>query len=166
MIETMITQQELIDKLNYCSETGIFTWKKYKVGARKNLIAGSICKNGYIKIWINGKHYYAHRLAWLYNYGQIPDKEIDHINHNKADNKIKNLRLANRNQNSFNTSIRSDNTSSVKGVSWYKNLNKWKVYIQVNKKQKTIGYFDDLEFAKLVISEVRESYHGKYHCNG
>lgn len=162
----MITKQELMSKLNYCLDTGVFTWKKYGAGISKDLTAGSVCKNGYLKIWINNKHYYAHRLAWLYNYGYMPDKEVDHINHNRADNRIDNLRLANRNQNSFNTSIRSDNTSGTKGISWYSRLNKWRVYIHANNKQKTFGYFDDLEFAKLVISEVRERYHGHYHYSG
>jgi hypothetical protein len=164
--DKMIDKQQLISELNYCQETGIFTWKKYKRGVNKSLYAGSICHNGYLKIFINNKHYYAHRLAWLYTYGYMPDREVDHINHDKSDNRISNLRLATRNQNSFNTSIRSDNTSGIKGVSWYPRLNKWRVYINANNKQKTIGYFEELELAELVIYEARKKYHGHYHYNG
>ena len=154
----MITQEYLKSILNYDAETGIFTWKVNKSNRSKvGNIAGSKF-NGYVNIEINNKSYKSHRLAWLYVYGKFPENLIDHINANRSDNKISNLRKATYQKNSENYKTPKTNTSGVKNVSWYKNLNKWVVSISVKSKKKTIGYFEDLELAELVAIEARNKY--------
>ena len=160
----MVTQEHLKFILDYNPDTGIFTWinpnkySKQKFGD----IAGSVDGKGYIHIRIDGSRYKAHRLAWIYMYGIEPKDQIDHINNIKTDNKIKNLRECNNQQNCFNKKLQKNNKSGVKGVSWNKTLNKWTAYLNVNKKKKFIGLFDDIELAELVMYEARIKYHGEY----
>lgn len=151
----MITQSELKYKLHYNENTGIFT--RIKTGE----IAGFI-RNGYIIIGINQKEYRAHRLAWLYVYGYMPNKFIDHINLNKSDNRICNLRQATKSQNAMNVKLSSKNKSGYKGVSWNKEKNKWKVALKLNGIQKHFGYFSNLEFASLVAKEAINKYHKEF----
>lgn len=87
----MITQEFLKNRFLY-NELGRFTYK-YSIG--KKLIgdlAGYKKSDGYWRVYINGKGYYLHRLVWLYHKGTLPINEIDHINRNKSDNRIENLR--------------------------------------------------------------------------
>jgi HNH endonuclease len=99
----MITQNVLKNLLNYDPKTGIFVWKnnlsnRIKIGD----IAGSIRKDGYITIRIDGKAYLAHRLAYFYIYGKFPKNGIDHIDGNMGNNRIDNLREANQSENMQN----------------------------------------------------------------
>jgi len=99
----MITQDKLKEILDYNQHTGLFTWKKIKKYSNRSVgdIAGSLSL-GYVVIGIDKKIYKAHRLAWLYVYGEFPKEQLDHINGNKEDNRICNLREANQSQNNFN----------------------------------------------------------------
>ena len=165
--QIMITQEKLKELLHYDQDTGIFTWKvspasKIKIG----YVAGTKRKNGYIQLRICNKLLLAHRLAWLYIYGEIPKENIDHINGNPSDNRICNLREANYQQNNCNSKIRKDNTSGVKGVVWRKDCKKWQTQLWINNKKIYFGTFDNLELAELVISEARLKYHGTYANNG
>lgn len=130
--------------LDYSTETGFFTWKKIRSYQSKiGGVAGSTNSDGYILIGYKGKRYYAHRLAWFFCFGSIPVEKIDHINEDKSDNRIENLRLATSVENSQNTSpVNSRNTSGFRGVCWHKRLNKWMAQIQVNKKHQHIGYYE------------------------
>jgi hypothetical protein len=110
---------------------------------------------------IRGEHWCVHKLIYLYHYGVVPD-QLDHINRDSADNRIENLRPANSSENTRNRKLFSNNTSGCKGVSWHKAQSRWCVYINVNKKRKNLGYFDDLELADLVSTEARDLYHGNY----
>jgi hypothetical protein len=164
-VETQkLTQEYLQSILHYDKDTGIFTWKKINKNSNRKLenIAGSFHNKGYRHIRLLGKLYLEHRLAWFYQYGYFP-KEIDHIDGNKLNNCIFNLREVTRSQNMMNTSPKRKNSSTgIKGVSWYPKYNKWVVRIQVNGKRKCLGYFEDLEFAELVATEAREKYHAIY----
>lgn len=154
----MITQEYLKSILDYNQNTGIFTWKVNK-SKRSNIgnVAGWL-DGGYTKIEIDNKPYKAHRLAWLYVYGEMPKHLIDHINNDRSNNKISNLREATYQENNENYKTPKTNKSGVKNVSWYKQLNKWVVSISIKGVKKTIGYFDDLEFAELVAIEARNKY--------
>jgi hypothetical protein len=110
---------------------------------------------------INGQHWSVHKLIYLYHYGVIP-QHLDHINQNSSDNRIENLRIATVSQNMCNRKIFANNTSGCKGVSWHKKQSRWFVYVDVNKKRKNIGYFDNLELADLVATEARNLYHGAF----
>ena len=114
----MLTQAILKEKLHYSIITGEFYWLKPKQGVKTDNVAGALNLSGHRKIMVNGKLYYAHRLAWFYCTGEFPKHEIDHKNGITDANQWLNLREATRSQNQHNTSLRSDNTSGYKGVTW------------------------------------------------
>lgn len=120
-----ITQAELKDIMHYDGETGIFTRIK-KTARRQKIgeIVGVNCKNGYLKCGIKNKEYYLHTLAWLYVYGYLPE-QLDHINHDRKDNRISNLRAVSDIENSKNHSMSKANTSGMTGVSFYEKENVW-----------------------------------------
>lgn len=128
-----------------------------KIGDR----AGYTTKHGYRKVMINGKQLYEHRVIFFMHNGYMP-KEIDHIDGNKLNNKIENLREVTHSQNAMNVKKLVTNTSGVKGVCWDKARQKWKVRISVNNKCINIGRYDDLELAELVAIEARDKYHNQY----
>jgi hypothetical protein len=159
----MITQDELKSKLDYDPNTGIFTWKIKTIGSRGiGNIAGHKHKLKYIHIKICKKSYMAHRLAWLYMYGEFPTEYIDHIDCDKSNNKIENLRLSSNQQNQFNRGIPKNNTSGVKGVSWFKRDKKWQVTIYVDKKAKSFGRYINFDEAVSVAVEARKKHHGDF----
>jgi|694.fasta_scaffold07589_25 hypothetical protein len=154
----MLTQAQLKELLHYDTETGLFTWLTSK---RNSVKAGSIagCKkeNGYILIKIHNKRYKAHRLAFLYVYGRFPEKQIDHINRIRSDNRICNLREATNQQNLWNQSIRKDNTSGYIGVSMFRK--KYVAQITVDSKLIHIGTFATAEKAGQAYLAAKSVYH-------
>lgn len=156
----MITQNHLKSILNYDQETGIFTWKIKKGKKVAGSIAGKDC-HGYISIGIDYHQYFAHRLAWLYVYGVMPSK-IDHVNGNKSDNRILNLRPANTSQNACNSKVRSDNSSGIKGVSWDKTYKKWYAKCCINQKQYNLGKYINKADAEKAVIEFRNKHHGEF----
>lgn len=120
----MIDINLIKNNLDYCKLTGNFTWKNRKKGRRQ--YAGYVEKStGYLRICINKKKYYAHRLAWIFVYGYEPIFYIDHIDCNKLNNSILNLREADYFQNAQNKKKTKANKSGFKGVSFYKRNNTW-----------------------------------------
>ena len=135
----LISADELRRIFDYDPETGHFTWvvkthPKVTIGK----IAGRRDRKGYIEIKVHNRFYRAHRLAWLYVYGEWPRDQIDHINGVRDDNRISNLREATSAQNCSNKGMSKNNTSGFKGVSWYKPTSKWGARIR----DKHLGYFD------------------------
>lgn len=128
---------------------------------KKGNSAGSIRLDGYKKVGISGKTYLIHRLIYMLHYGNMPDY-VDHINGNRADNRIENLRAATKSQNCQNQKIPSNNKSGIKNVCWNKRLNKWCVQLKVKNKTLNIGYFKDLELAELVAIEARNKHHKEF----
>jgi hypothetical protein len=122
---------------------------------------GSLTEHGYLETKINKKVYRLHRVIFLMHHGYLP-KLVDHINGNKQDNRIENLRPANKSQNSSNAKIHSRNTSGIRGVSFSKKTNKWVVQVVKNAKNIYCGSYIDLELAELVSIEARNKYHGEY----
>ena len=167
----MLTLNRLKEVLNYNPDTGIFIFKvcssngKQKTGS----VAGNVYRTNnrraeYLRIWIDGKRYYSHRLAWLYMYGEWPNNGIDHINGDGIDNRIENIREADNTIQQRNRAQRSDNRSGVTGVFWYKNLNKWCADIKVKGKKIFLGYFDNLDDAAAVrkSAELRYGFHANH----
>lgn len=150
----MITQERLKELLNYDVKTGEFSWTA-GTRARPN---GKKCTyrndSGYVCIRVDGKHYRAHRLAWLYVFGKNPVGEIDHINGVRDDNRIENLREVTRSENKKNQGRTVNNKSGHNGVRWYAPLEKWHVQICCNRKKSHIGYFDSLEDAIIARKEA------------
>jgi len=110
-------------------------------------------------ITIDRRTYRAHRLAWLYVYGVWPASEIDHINQDGGDNRLQNLRLADRFINTQNTGLRKDNKSGHRGVDWSAAANKWRVRIQANNKKITVGHYSVLFDAVEAYEVAARRYH-------
>ena len=103
-------------------------------------VAGSL-NEGYRRVWIQGKSTGAHRVAWFLHYGKWPDGFIDHINHDRGDNRVENLRVVSRLDNARNRKLDARNISGFNGVSYHKKKKYWQAKIQVNKKTKWLGAF-------------------------
>lgn len=143
-----MNQQILKELLTYDNKSGVFIWKvkpskKVKAGS----VAGTLSLQGYIKIRIFGKEYRAHRLAWMYEYGEFPNGILDHIDQNKLNNSINNLRIVSISENGHNTKLYSTNKSGHKNVFWDKRVGKYSVSLCFNNKPKRIGYYMTLEDA-------------------
>jgi len=154
----MITQSELKEILDYDKETGVFTWKASRSRVKVGQVAGTNSQ-GYIRIKINRKLYMAHCLAWLYVYGKLPIKEVDHENQIKNHNWIKNLREVTHQQNLQNIGNRKNNTTGFKGVCFYKSSNKWVSYIKIQGKSTFLGYYKTPELAADAYKKAQEKYH-------
>lgn len=139
-----LTQERLKEVLDYNPETGVFVRKVYSSWkAKAGDIAGYIQHNGYNSINVDAKPYLAHRLAWLYIYGYFPENTVDHINRNRGDNRIINLREASYQCQMRNRSGLKNNTSGIEGVSWSNWARKWIAAIKVNRKIHALGSFTD-----------------------
>jgi HNH endonuclease/AP2 domain len=136
-------------------------WKKIKKGQK----AGAKNSDGYILIRVNGKTYYAHRMAFIFTTGKFPENEVDHINGITSDNRISNLRECSHKQNIWNQKIRKNNTSGIKGVSWFKRYNKWRARFIVNGKYMHIGYFNNKEDAEITIKKYMNIHQGEFATN-
>jgi hypothetical protein len=167
--------------LDYDKETGVFRWKprttnmfvghKFSPERCCNLwnaqwagnVAGGISKqSGYLIIKLDAQ-YHAHAIAWAYVYGDRPDgKFVDHINGDRSDNRICNLRLATKAQNGMNRGKQSNNTSGMKGVSWAKNAGKWSAHIKINRKKIHLGLFNNIEHAAAAYDSAAISLHGEF----
>ncbi len=154
-----LTAEQLRSILDYDQETGIFTWKVRAANRVKaGDAAGSLGGDGYLQISVQSRRYQAHRLAWLHFHGVWPEDQLDHINRNKTDNRLVNLRDVTQKQNMQNRSKPSNNTSGHPGVSWNKRLSKWQAKIEHNRKQIHLGYFSILEEAVAARKAAEKLY--------
>lgn len=155
----MITQEELKSKLNYDSGTGIFTWIESRGTAKKGSVAGYYCY-GYIRIGIDGVTCSAHRLAWLYEHGYYPVNDIDHIDGDKSNNSLCNLRQATRKQNMQNKrTARSDNKTGLLGVSLHKRTGKYQAQIMIGSKYTALGYYNTAIDAHEAYLKAKREHH-------
>lgn len=164
-----ITQGRLKQVLRYDSETGEFVWIHHDdhrvAGKVLGKIAGTIAafsnsKKPYRKIAIDGKPFFAHRLAWFYVHGYFPS-QIDHIDGDGTNNRITNLREVSPRENSHNMRRHSRNVSGTSGVSWHAGARKWQARIQIDGKPISLGLYHDINKAIEVrkLTEVRAGYH-------
>lgn len=154
-----MTLDELKSRLSYNPTTGIFT----SCGAyRHGKQVGYLDDNGYVRIKLSANAYErAHRLAWLFVHGNLPPGEIDHIDGDRANNRIANLRAVSRMENQHNRSTpkRDARTAKVIGVSWFKPAQKWRAQIQVAKKKIHLGYHDTIEEAHAAYVKAKHELH-------
>lgn len=150
--------------LDYDRSTGIFRWKlKSARNVRVGDIAGCDNGQGYLGIRIEGVQYRAHRLAWFYVYGEWPKGGIDHINGQRADNRIGNLRQATPAQNKQNSRRpMSNNTSGLLGVCKDRNRPGWKAQIKLHGKSYYLGAYATAEDAHAAYLKAKREIHT--HC--
>ena len=154
-----ITQSELKSLLLYNKELGIFTRLTSPNGKEKvGDIAGTIEKSGYVSINVSGKSYKAHRLVWLYHIGKFPKKHLDHINNNRLDNRIENLREVTVADNMKNKTKPKHNTSGKTGVIYHKKNKNWCARITVDKVKISLGSFENKEDAIQARLDAEEKY--------
>lgn len=154
----------LRQSLSYDPDTGVFTRLFNLPGkTRAGDVAGTIKQpSGYICIRLQGRNYYAHRLAWFYVHGCWPANKIDHINGVRTDNRLCNLREATDHENSRNSATPVTNTSGRKGVSWSKQKGKWRAVISEDGKHKSLGEFADFAAACIAREEAEARIYGEF----
>ena len=153
--------EKAAELLDYNHETGEFKWLVSRGKAKLGELAGTVGLNGYRQIGYKGFSVLAHRLAWYFSYSEVPEY-IDHVNSNRDDNRIGNLRSCSQQQNNQCMSIRKTNKSGFIGVSWSREKSKWVAQISINSKQTNLGYFTDLEDAKKARLEAEKKYFGEF----
>lgn len=161
ILDPKISSEEIKCLLDYNPETGDFIWKVRRGGKAKLGESAGCISNGYVVLKILSRKLYAHRVAWLIFYGDWPDGEIDHIDNNKSNNSIKNLRLANRSENCSNKKRRSDNSSGYKGVRPMGM--KWRADIMKDGKSYKLGVFGSKKDAYAAYCEAARLIHLDYH---
>ena len=159
----ILTQESLYKLFDY--RNGELFWKTTSTKRKAGKKAGFLDSKGYWSIGINYKLYKAHRIIFVLKKGINP-KEIDHIDGNPLNNRIENLREVSRQQNQLNRKIPKNNKTGFKNVLWIKKSKKWCVRVRVNGVQTYFGYYDDLELADLIATEVRDKYHREFANHG
>jgi len=161
------TQEDLRIIYKYNSETGgIHKPVVTKSGVVWHRSTG-LCKDGYVKLGFGPKKHYEHRLVWIWHNGKIEDGLfIDHIDGDRANNRIENLRLATKGQNMSNRKLGRNNTSGFVGFCWSKNRKMWQAQINVNKRAIRLGFYDSaVDAAKAVRSAHLANGYSERHTN-
>lgn len=159
-----ISISKLRELIEYDPDSGVVTWSRGHILGRgsRPKEAGSVNNEGsyaYKRIAINGRFYMLHHVIWAYTYGEWP-RQIDHINRNALDNRLRNLRLATSTINSRNRGVFKNNTSGVKGVSYSKAVKRWIARISVNAQPIYLGAFKEFDDAvnARAQAEIRYGY--------
>lgn len=147
----------IFDGVSYCPLTGHFTWQEARGKAAIGSSAGTIRPDGYVSVAVRQKRYRAHRLAWFLVYGEMPDGMIDHINGDRADNRITNLRIATPSQNSINRA-----PHPRKGIHTKPGRSAFYVRVTLNRRTHYVGSYGSLEEAEAAYRQAAERLHGEY----
>jgi hypothetical protein len=175
----LIPVEKVKDLIAYDPVTGDLIWKNRpadlfqdeatsrrwntKMAGKK---AGGPDGIGYLRVSIFGRRVKSHIIAWAIYNGGWPEGHIDHINQNRADNRISNLREATHSQNLHNSPAPKSNTSGRRGVSWINQRNKWCAQIKVMNRKYHLGLFDRFEDAVMARSYAEEKFLGEFAYNG
>ena len=158
----MLTQERLKEVLYYNEATGDLTWLEARGNRSIGSVAGTKTKKGYLQIRVDEKFYLAHRLVWMYVHGEFPASALDHINLDRCDNRLANLRLATASQNQYNTGVRKDSVTGVKGVSWHKASKRYKAAITSRGVTTILGYFGTIAEAATAYASAADRLHGDF----
>jgi len=163
-----LTYEEAHEWFRY--EDGKLYWRKGPSGKiKEGYRAGHTSKkSGYRSVYLRGKSYLEHRLIWLLLKGRWPNKFLDHINRDKSDNRVENLREATNRQNQRNSALSKRNSTGYKGVilSPFNKSNPYKAQIVIDGKQRSLGYYPTAELAHLAYVEAANEHFGEFACAG
>jgi hypothetical protein len=168
--------EELRQLLRYEPETGELIWLERPESAFKSKRAQAISNThrcgktafttvtdtGYKMAYVDGVSLYAHRVIWAITTGSWPENDVDHINGDRTDNRLVNLRAATRAQNLRNTAKRADNSSGHKGVHWGKARRRWIAEIMCDGKRRQLGRFVNIEDAVSAYDQAAKELFGEF----
>lgn len=163
-----LPSQELVREwLDYEPKTGVLTWKKNSWSKNnKGQPAGHLSVQGYVRICLLGKNYVAHRLVWTWVHGvDVGAASLDHIDGNRANNAIANLRIANSFQQAQNARCRKHSKSGLKGAFYCPGTcasRPWRSEIQVEKRVIRLGLFATAEEAHAAYAAAAIKYFGEF----
>lgn len=153
---------DVADLLHYEPETGVLRWKVSAGSVEVGDVAGCVHNDGYRNVQIRTHKYLAHRLAWFIYWGEDPKDQVDHVDRNRTNNAIVNLREATSFENQRNASMRTANRSGVSGVCWHKGRDRWHAKIRAGGKQIHLGYFERIEDAAAAYRAAAELHHREF----
>ena len=160
MATAILSAERLRELLSYNKESGHFTRIARRKGAVLGEIAGSKMSHGYISICIDGVDYTAHRMAWFWIHGAWPDGYIDHINGDRSDNRISNLRDVSQSVNMQNVyEAKSNSKTGLRGVSWHAQRRKYTARIKVGGKYLSLGLHATPEAAHDAYMDAKRRMH-------
>lgn len=150
--------------IEYDAVTGKLFWKNSHSNnkCRKGSEAGSRNIRDYVRIQLGGRYLLGHRIAWFLHFGQWPIGQIDHVNFNKLDNRIENLRIANHAENGRNRPAPANNASGFKGVHFDSTHRKFRAYIGIDNRRIALGYFDSAEQAAEAYEKAAAKLQGAF----
>ena len=169
--ENLLTAETVRELLIYNPKTGNFRWRRKKDGRKRHTArwagksAGCVRPDGYASISINGHRYFSHRLAWFLVHGEWPPEWINHIDGDRANNRIDNLRLATRQESLRNRKQHKNNTTGVTGVHWHKRYKKFLGRVKVDGKIIHLGTFDTIEEAAAARAAAETEHFGEFRRN-
>ena len=161
-----ITQNRLQELLDYDAESGLFRWRESHKGRSKGRIAGCMSGRGYRRIRVDGRAYPAAQLAWLYVYGEFASPTIDHINRVRSDDRVANLRPATFAQQQANAVMKTRRLRNLpRGVTRNKGNGPYRARIEINGKERDIGYFPTVDEAYAAYCKAaRDAFGADYFC--
>lgn len=160
----LVSHARLCELFDYDPLSGLFT-RKVAAGARKQFSAGSIAGNidpcsGYVRVGIDGRDYWAHRLAWFYVHAEWAPDDVDHKDRVRHHNWISNLRAVTRAHNLQNqVAPNTASKSGIRGVHWDAARRKWRAELSVGNRNKLVGRFDSKEDAKAAYLKAKSQLH-------
>lgn len=158
-MKSELTFEQVAKVLKYCPESGAFTRLTAASNQKVGSVAGSLNSLGYVQIGVLGEVCLGHRLAIFMSTGAWPSGQVDHINRNRADNRLSNLRVVSAAENKQNCAQRRHNKSGVKGVHYCSRTKKWVAQIAHNKQREFLGRFATLELAAAAYSSAAAQVH-------
>lgn len=154
--------ERLHEQFHYDIESGQIRWKAKRIGVSHGSIAGTVTPSGYITIMIDRQPVLAHRVAWKMHFGCEPVAMIDHIDGNKQNNRISNLRDVTHLQNGWNRSTRSWSGTGVKGVTFCKQTKKYRAVLRTGGKTICLGRYANIADARAAYLRAAEKAFGEF----
>lgn len=152
----------LLAAFSYDPNEGVFRYAQPGPHKRVGGNAGCINRKGYRYVYFAGRSHFAHRLAWFYVYGQWPEGFLDHVNGDRDDNRIANLRIATNSQNMANRKRNANSTTGVKGVQYVKKSRRYMARIQADGVRLELGYFVTIDEAKSAYAAKARELFGDF----